>query len=51
MLKDDDLINCYFAAVELNSDEDFLQILLEEIKRRHLDNNIRGIKPTNSHEI
>jgi developmental checkpoint coupling sporulation initiation to replication initiation len=37
LLQDKYLIECYFQAIELNLEEDFVRLLLFEIKRRNID--------------
>ncbi|WP_227935576.1 sporulation histidine kinase inhibitor Sda [Alkalihalobacillus deserti] len=40
-LKNDLLIDAYHKAVELNIDQDFIMLLIMEINRRGIDNELR----------
>lgn len=37
LLQDEFLIDCYYAAIELNLDADFVKILKDEIQMRSLE--------------
>jgi hypothetical protein len=37
LLNDDQLINCYFEALELKLDDTFIHLILNEINKRNLN--------------